>query len=106
MAKALKTLSETEGRRRPSCRLNLDNGLNKDHETKSFRQVLELPVSTLQGLSAKADVALGELGVETVGDFASFTLAAIAEAIVVLAPFEQTRTSEERKRERLLRNLG
>ena len=90
----------------PSSRMNLDNGLTKEHEKKSFKQVLELPVSALQGLGAKADSALGELGIETIGDFARFKYAAIAEAIVNLSPYEETKSSEERKLEKLRRTLG
>lgn len=56
--------------------MNLDNCLDKEHEHKSLKQILELPVSALQGLSATADDALKELKVFTIRDFANFKYAA------------------------------
>lgn len=90
----------------PCARMNLDNGLNKEHESKSFKQILQLPVSALQGLSTKADNALRQLGIETIEEFASFEYAAIAEAIVLLSPYEETRTNEERRLSRLRQRLS
>lgn len=105
IAKAIQTLAAKEGKRLPSSRMNLDNCLDKEHETKSLKQILDLQVSALQGLSETADDALKVLGVETIRDFADLKYAALAEAIITLAPFEETRTIQERKYERALHKL-
>lgn len=76
LAKAIKTLSEWEGKRLPGTHMNIDHALDKEHETKSFKDILELPVSALEGLTEKADATLAELGVKTIADLANFKYAA------------------------------
>ena len=105
ISKAIKTLAETEGRRLPGTRMNLDNCLDKEHEQKSLKEILLSPVSALQGLSTKADKALGLLGVTTIGEFATFNYALLAEAITELAPFEETKTKAEKRKERMIHQL-
>eukprot|EP00977_Amphora_coffeiformis_P002342 scaffold437_cov159-Amphora_coffeaeformis.AAC.21 len=105
IAKSIKTLSETEGKRMPNSTMNLDNALDKEHETKSLKEILELPISALEGLTTKADETLKDLGVTTIADLAEFKYAAWAEAIVTLAPYEETKTKEERHKERALNKL-
>lgn len=90
----------------PNSTMNLDNCLDKEHETKSLKQILELPISALEGLTTKADETLKDLGVETIADLADFKYAAWAEAIVTLAPYEETKTKEERKLAKELKKLA
>ena len=113
--------------------MNLDHALDKEHETKSLKEILELPISALEGLTTKADETLKGLGVTTIADLADFKYAAwgtfkhsdcmamlsslliltqhcsiqssTAEAIVTLAPYEETKTKEERHKERELNKL-
>jgi len=56
--------------------MNLDQALDKEHETKSLKEILELPISALKGLTTKADETLKELGVTTIADLAEFKYAA------------------------------
>ena len=86
--------------------MNIDHALDKEHETKSFKEVLELPLSALEGLTTKADEILKDLGVKTIGDLAEFKYAAWAEALTILAPYEETKTKEERKVESALKKLS
>lgn len=85
--------------------MNLDHALDKEHETKSLKEILELPVSALEGLTTKADETLADLGVKTIADLADFKYAAWAQAIVTLAPYEETKSKEERKLEKALKKL-
>ena len=86
--------------------MNLDKALDKEHETKSLKEILELPISAMEGLTTKADDTLKELGVHTISDLADFKYAAWAEAIVYLAPYEETKTKEERHLESELKKLA
>jgi predicted flap endonuclease-1-like 5' DNA nuclease len=71
-AKAVKTLSTVEGSYRPegSC-MNVDQLVDQAFEQKSFMELLEAPISALQGLTEKADKTLSTMGVKTIGDLAS-----------------------------------
>ena len=107
MAKSIQILAPTESGTRPAgSRMNLDNALDKDMESKSLKEILACPVSALQGLSAKADETLGDMGIKTVEQLANCKFFAWSEAIVELAKFEETMTKEERKAERLKKKLG
>ena len=105
IAKAIKVLATTEGKRVPGATMNLDNCLDKEHETKSLKEILELPISALEGLTTTADETLKDLGVKTIEDLAEFKYAQWAEAIITLAPYEETQTKEERKLAKALKKL-
>ena len=85
--------------------MNLDNCLDKEHETKSLKEILELPISALEGLTTTADETLKDLGVKTIEDLATLKFCLWAEAIVTLAPYEETKTKEERKLASALKKL-
>lgn len=108
IARAIQILAATEssGDRPAGSRMNIDNALDKECETKSLTEVLECPVSALQGLTAKADAALQGMGITTIGQLADCKFFAWAQAIVELAEYEETMTKEERKAERLKKQLG
>jgi predicted flap endonuclease-1-like 5' DNA nuclease len=79
VAKAIQVLASTEGKRMPGSTMNIDHALDKEHETKSFKEILTLPLSALEGLTTKADETLAELGVKTIDDLGSWKYAAWAE---------------------------
>jgi hypothetical protein len=87
---AIVVLAETEegGKRDAKCLMNIDNALDKEYETKSLREILDAPVSALQGLSEWADKVLAPLHVKTVRDLGNWKYCAWASAMVELAKFE------------------
>lgn len=71
-AKAIKTLSTVEGPFRPEgSAMNVDNLVIQAFETKSFMELLEAPISAMQGLSDTAETTLSGMGIKTIGDLAS-----------------------------------
>jgi nucleotidyltransferase/DNA polymerase involved in DNA repair len=90
LARSIATLAKVEevGGRLENTLMNLDNGLDKIHEEKSFNELVDEPVHALQGISPRAGEALANLGVKTVKDLATFKYCEWAEAIVVAAKFE------------------
>ena len=106
VAKAIQTLAATEGERPKDAFMNIDKALDKASETKSFKELLDAPLSELEGLTDKANEVFKGLKVTTIGELASFKYCSWAEAMVTLAKFEETKTSEERKQERLAKQLA
>lgn len=107
MARALATLAETEGKRLSSAVMNVDKAVDKDWESKTFKEIVEGPVSCLEGLTEDADSLLKDLGVKTVGDLATLKYCRWAEAMVLLGEkYENTKTAAERKKERELSKLS
>lgn len=105
MAKAMQTLAKTEGKRLPGSTMNADLALDKEFETKSFKEVLELPLSALQGLTGAADSLLGSIGIKSIDDLASCKYFHWAQAICEIAEFEETSTVAERKAARAAKKL-
>eukprot|EP00998_Keelungia_sp_KM082_P009500 NODE_5679_length_683_cov_43.424460_g5656_i0.p1 GENE.NODE_5679_length_683_cov_43.424460_g5656_i0~~NODE_5679_length_683_cov_43.424460_g5656_i0.p1 ORF type:complete len:168 (-),score=46.70 NODE_5679_length_683_cov_43.424460_g5656_i0:108-611(-) len=68
---------------------NVNLALDKEHEVKSFKAVIELPPSALQGLAPKADEMLGKMGITTVKQLGSWKYFIAARAIVALAATEE-----------------
>jgi hypothetical protein len=92
LAAAIQTLAETEqeGGRLELAVMNMDKGLDKDHEKQSFQEILKSPVHCLQGISEqKAADVWKPLGVVTVQDLATLKYFRWAQAIVTAAKFEQ-----------------
>jgi predicted flap endonuclease-1-like 5' DNA nuclease len=106
IAKAIQVLSTTEGKRIPGSTMNIDHALDKEHETKSFKEILQLPLSALEGLTPKADETLKGLNVVTIEDLATWKYPAQAEAICTLAQYEETKSKEERHLEKELKKLA
>jgi predicted flap endonuclease-1-like 5' DNA nuclease len=69
----------------------------REYETKSLQEIIDAPISELEGMSEKAEELLKELGVSTIVDLASWKYSCWAEAIVTLESFEETTTEQERK---------
>eukprot|EP00996_Jenningsia_fusiforme_P002821 NODE_3637_length_942_cov_89.180291_g3340_i0.p1 GENE.NODE_3637_length_942_cov_89.180291_g3340_i0~~NODE_3637_length_942_cov_89.180291_g3340_i0.p1 ORF type:complete len:209 (+),score=41.80 NODE_3637_length_942_cov_89.180291_g3340_i0:92-718(+) len=91
-ASAPLTLEEAERpakRQKPSYALNLNLALDKAHETKRLKEIIELPPSALQGLSEKADSLLKALKITTIGELGSWSFYQLARAIVDLADKEE-----------------
>eukprot|EP00811_Abedinium_folium_P004076 NODE_13751_length_1148_cov_12.790402.p1 GENE.NODE_13751_length_1148_cov_12.790402~~NODE_13751_length_1148_cov_12.790402.p1 ORF type:complete len:230 (+),score=56.67 NODE_13751_length_1148_cov_12.790402:79-768(+) len=95
LARAMVGLAAKEEphKRQDGAMLNINHGMNKEHEKKSLRLMIALPPSALQGLAAWVDGALAQLGVRSIEDLGRWKYAHWAEAIVELAELEGT-TSE------------
>lgn|SRR3990167_4244683 len=92
IAKAIKTLAETEeeGARNPEGDANLNSALDKEWETKTFNEMLNAPISALQGLGDWVDGAFKELrpAPKTIGELADWKYCHWAEAITTLSLYE------------------
>lgn len=108
MAKALKTMAgvEVKDGRLAGSTMNVDQAVDKDAEAMSFTEMIESPISILQGLTPEADELFGSIGVKSVGDLADWKYAHWAEAIVELSKYEFTKTETERKVEREMKQLA
>ena len=107
MAKAIAALASAEEKdaRDAASVMNLDQAVDVSFEKKSLAEIMEAPVSALQGLSEGAAKLLGELHVKTVSDLASFKYCTWAEGIVTLSEFEHKKSAAERKQEKMLKRL-
>lgn len=90
MAKGIAGFSslEQEGQRAEGSALNVDNALDKKHESKSLSEVAALPPSALQGIADWADEELAKLHIKTIADLGHWKFAQWAEWITDLAEFE------------------
>lgn len=90
MAKAITNLAGSESDFRPEeSMMNINKGLDKEFETRSLQEIVEAPVSALQGISDKKEGLLRNVGVNTVGDLAEFKYCKWAESIVELSKYEE-----------------
>lgn len=94
LARAIATLAATEeeGKRASNSEMNLDIGLDKEFESSSLQDVLQLPVSALQGLSEKKGEFWKEIGVSTIQDLSQYKYCQWAESIVLVARYEVTKS--------------
>lgn len=70
--------------------MNINKSLDKAYEGKSFKEIVDAPVSALEGISAEGGKVLEEkFKIKTIGDLAKFKYAKIAEAIVLLSGQEE-----------------
>lgn len=114
LARSLKCLSETETSgtngshgRYEGATINVDKAVDKEYETKTLKEIVEAPISALEGLTESADKLLGDLGVKTIGDLADFKYCRWAESICLLGDkYEHTMTESERKAEAALKRLS
>ena len=106
LARALKTLSETEkGKRLEGSVMNVDKAVDKEYESKTLKEIVEAPTSAIEGLSDKAGELLSSLGCKTIGDLAECKYFCWAEAIVCAANYEEQKTAAERKMEKAMNQL-
>jgi len=93
LARAIQTLATVEesGRRSESSTMNINNGLDKAYEHLSLKEVLDLPVHAIQGITETKsnEVWTAGLGVKTIRDLAEFKYCKWAEAVVVASKFEE-----------------
>lgn len=69
--------------------ININKALDKKYEGMTLKQLTEIPVEGLEGLSADHGALLAKLGVKTVRDLAEWKYVAWAQAIVALAKVEE-----------------
>lgn len=106
ICKGIVTLAATEETRPSGSVMNIDRALDKDSEAKSLKELLDCPLSVLQGLTEKVDGALKVLGIGTIGELGTNKYFQYAEAIAALADYEELQTAEERKAEKLQKQLA
>jgi hypothetical protein len=97
-AQALVTMAdcEVEGKRPLDAKLNIDLALDKEHETKSLKEIIQLSPSALQGLPPAADEILQSHQVTTIEKLGSWKYLKWAQAIVTLADAEELETDAEK----------
>jgi hypothetical protein len=72
-----------------SYTLNVSLAIDKEHEDKSFAQLVKLPPGALQGLKAdKADAILASLGVKTIDHLGAYKPFRTARALLTLSKRE------------------
>ncbi len=69
--------------------ININNALDKAYESKSLKELVDMPLAGFQGLSEDAGKTLEKLGLKTVRDLAEWKYVAWAQAIVALAKTEE-----------------
>jgi hypothetical protein len=67
---------------------NLNKALDKAHELKSLKEVVDLPVSALQGVAEHSDETLAALNIRSVKDLGAWKYYKAAKAIAALASVE------------------
>jgi hypothetical protein len=82
--------------------MNIETIVDDSFTSKSFRELVEAPVSALRGVSPSDARALSQaFGVNTIGELADLRFVKWANAIKTLAE-EETDTTEQRAKEALL----
>ncbi|KAL3941546.1 MAG: hypothetical protein SGBAC_004130, partial [Bacillariaceae sp.] len=71
-------------------RFNINFALVKTEEVKSFRELKDHPVVTLQGIGPKASAELEKLGLKTIQQMADYKFYHLAKCIKTLAETEET----------------
>lgn len=90
MAKAITILKDSETEFRPEeSKMNINKGVDKAFEKKSFKEIADAPVAALQGLSEEKEALFRTVGVTTVADLANLKYCKWAESIVALSKFEE-----------------
>lgn len=108
LARAIKNLAavETKDGRLAETTLNIDKAVDKEWETKSLAEIVDAPVSALEGLTEAADELLKDCHIKTIGELATWKYCCWAEAICLLGDkYEHTKTLAERKEEAALNKL-
>uniref|UniRef100_A0A7S1M2R5 Uncharacterized protein n=1 Tax=Alexandrium catenella TaxID=2925 RepID=A0A7S1M2R5_ALECA len=80
--------AEDVGHRDKAADMNINKALDKAWETKSVTEILDAPVSALQGLTPDDDTRFAKVHVRSIRDLGSWKYARWAEAICDLAEFE------------------
>eukprot|EP00406_Dinophysis_acuminata_P048340 CAMPEP_0179321254 /NCGR_PEP_ID=MMETSP0797-20121207/58515_1 /TAXON_ID=47934 /ORGANISM="Dinophysis acuminata, Strain DAEP01" /LENGTH=190 /DNA_ID=CAMNT_0021032869 /DNA_START=48 /DNA_END=620 /DNA_ORIENTATION=- len=80
--------AEEAGKRDVAADMNINLALDKAWETKPLAEILDAPVSALQGLTPADDEHFAKVHVKTIRDLGNWKFAKWAEAICDLAEFE------------------
>mmetsp|Transcript_17104 Transcript_17104/g.33493 ORF Transcript_17104/g.33493 Transcript_17104/m.33493 type:complete len:300 (-) Transcript_17104:131-1030(-) len=107
IARAILVLAELEeeGKRPEGSNLNIDNALDAEFEQKSFKDMVDLPVSALQGLPERVNDILKRHHIDTIGKLGKWKYLREAEALVTLAAFEETKSPAARRAAREAKKL-
>merc|ERR1712217_280104 len=91
VARRLLTLERAseDGETAPDAVMNVNKALDKAWETKSIQEILDAPVSALQGLTEKDDELWARVHVKSIRQLGLWKFAHWAEAICDLADFEK-----------------
>jgi hypothetical protein len=82
--------------------MNIDTIVDQEYANKTFRDIVNAPISALRGVSAKDAKALQQaFGVNTVRELANLNFVKWASALAILAD-EEGMSVEERAKEELL----
>eukprot|EP00927_Polykrikos_kofoidii_P068331 TRINITY_DN636_c0_g1_i2.p1 TRINITY_DN636_c0_g1~~TRINITY_DN636_c0_g1_i2.p1 ORF type:complete len:194 (+),score=43.78 TRINITY_DN636_c0_g1_i2:75-584(+) len=71
-----------------SAEMNINKALDKKWESKSLHEILEAPISALQGLTEKDDELFAKVHVKSIRQLGAWKFARWAEAMCDLADFE------------------
>uniref|UniRef100_A0A7S1B0R9 EF-hand domain-containing protein n=1 Tax=Noctiluca scintillans TaxID=2966 RepID=A0A7S1B0R9_NOCSC len=88
-SRAIVALAEKEEAHAGNGKMNIRNGLDREHETKSLKDIQNLHVSALAGFPAKCDDLLAKLRINTIQQLGKRKVFAWAAAIVDLAELQQ-----------------
>jgi len=88
-ARAIVALAEKEEAHAGNGKMNIRNGLDSEHETKSLKDIQHLHVSALAGFPAKCDDLLAKLRINTIQQLGKRKVFAWSAAIVDLAELQQ-----------------
>jgi hypothetical protein len=91
LAKAIQTMAtvEEENGRTKTSNMNINKGVDTKYETKSFKELVDAPVSALQGVSEEKAKDFKKCEVTTIADLANLRFCKWAEAFIELAKFEE-----------------
>ena len=68
--------------------MNIDSIVNKDYHGKSFRELVNAPLTALCGVNEQQAAAFAAAGVRTIGDLANMRIVNYAVAIKALSSCE------------------
>jgi len=70
--------------------MNINKGLKKEYLNMSFTELLNAPVSALEGISEKqAELLYEALHIKTIDDYANLQSVKVARSIMTLAKLEE-----------------
>ena len=81
--------------------MNIDSIVNKDYHGKSFRELVNAPLTALCGVNEQQAAAFAAAGVRTIGDLANMRIVNYAVAIKALSSCESASPKEQAEEELL-----
>lgn len=80
--------------------INILKAIDKEHQNKTLKELLDTPVAAISGISEAGGKLLAEkFNVKTIGDLANWKFAVWARAIQDLAKVEVVEEKKEEKKE-------